>query len=158
VQGDIASVDYLVTRPEVDAARIGCMGLSIGGWRAAYLFGLDPRLKAAVVAGWMTSYPSLLHHHSKSHTWMLHVPGQENWLDITDMTALNGPNPLMVIDCLQDSLFPLNGMRAAEVKLGEIYSRMGAPDKFLCKYYDLPHSLKVPAQDDAIAWLEKGLK
>jgi dienelactone hydrolase len=158
VQGDIASVDYLVTRPEVDASRIGCMGLSIGGWRAAYLFGLDPRLKAGVVAGWMTPYTSLIHNHCKNHTWMLHVPGQVNWLDLTDMTALNGPNPLMVIDCLQDSLFPLDGMRAAEARLAEIYKRMGAPDHFLCKYYDLPHSLKVPAQDDAIAWLEKGLK
>ncbi len=158
VQGDIASVDYLLTRPEVDASRIGCMGLSIGGWRAAYLFGLDPRLKAGVVAGWMTPYTSLPHHHSKNHTWMLHVPGQVNWLDLTDMTALNGPNPLMVINCLQDSLFPLDGMRAAEAKLAEIYKRMGAPDSFLCKYYDLPHSLKVPAQDDAIAWLEKWLK
>ena len=158
VQGDIASVDYLVTRPEVDASRIGCMGLSIGGWRAAYLFGLDPRLKAGVVAGWMTSYASLVYNHSKNHTWMLHVPGQVNWLDLADMTALNGPNPLMVIDCLQDSLFPLDGMRAAEAKLAEIYKRMGAPDNFLCKYYDLPHSLKVPAQDDAIAWLERSLK
>jgi hypothetical protein len=134
------------------------MGLSIGGWRAAYLFGLDPRLKVGVVAGWMTPYTSLPRHHSKSHTWMLHVPGQVNWLDLADMTALNGPNPLMVINCLQDTLFPLDGMRAAEARLAEIYKRMGAPNHFLCKYYDLPHSLKVPAQDDAIGWLEKSLK
>ena len=30
-QGDRASLDYLLTRPEVDSSRIGCMGLSIRG-------------------------------------------------------------------------------------------------------------------------------
>lgn len=30
---DMRTVDYLVTRPEVDARRIGCVGVSLGGWR-----------------------------------------------------------------------------------------------------------------------------
>ncbi len=54
-QGDRASLDYLLTRPEVDSARIGSMGLSIGGFRSAHLFALDPRVKVGVVAGWMPS-------------------------------------------------------------------------------------------------------
>src|SRR4051794_16391874 len=33
---DARSVDYLLTRPEVDRNRVGCLGLSLGGFRSAY--------------------------------------------------------------------------------------------------------------------------
>jgi dienelactone hydrolase len=157
-QGDRASVDYLLTRPEVDPARIGCMGLSIGGYRSAHLFGLDPRLKAAVVAGWMTTYRSLLFDHLYNHTWMVYVPGQLAWLDLPDVATLNAPQPLMVINCRRDTLFTMEGMQAAEAKIAAVYEKLGARDHFRCNYYNEPHSLKIPAQDDAIAWLEKWLK
>jgi len=157
-QGDRASVDYLLTRPEVDGDRIGCIGLSIGGFRSAHLTGLDPRIKAAVVAGWMTSYGSLLKNHLRSHTWMIYVPGQLQYLDLPDVASLNAPRPLMVINCLQDSLFTFEGMRDAEKKLAAIYDKMGARDQFLCRYYDVPHSLNIQMQDDAIDWLSRWLK
>lgn len=157
-QGDIASVDYLVTRPEVDKERIGCMGLSIGGFRAAHLFALDPRVKAGVVAGWMVTYRSILLDHIRNHTWMVYVPGQHAWLDLPDVVTLNAPNPLMVVNCSRDELFTMDGMKEAEAKIAGVYSKMDASGKFACKYYDEPHSLRVPAQDDAIAWLERWLK
>lgn len=157
-QGDRAAVDYLVTRPEVNPNRIGCAGLSIGGFRSAHLFALDPRIKASVVAGWMTTYGSLLYDHLQSHTWMIYVPGQLQWLDLPDVVTLNAPQPLMVINCLQDQLFTREGMHAAERKIAEVYTRMDASDRFCCRYDDEPHSFKVPAQDAAIAWLERWLK
>lgn len=157
-QGDRASVDYLLTRPEVDPNRIGCMGLSIGGFRSAHLFALDPRIKVGVAAGWMVTYRSLLFDHVKNHTWMVYIPGQHAFLDLPDVVTLNAPNPLMVINCSQDSLFSIDGMKAAESNIAEIYKRMGASERFRCNYYDEPHSLKIPAQNDAIAWLEQWLK
>ena len=156
-QGDRASVDYLLTRPEVDAGRIGCMGLSIGGYRSAHLFGLDPRIKAGVVAGWMTTYASLLYDHLRYHTWMVYVPGQLAWMDLPDVASLNAPRPLMVLNCTQDELFTLAGMNDAERRIMETYEAMNAPERFKCIYHDEPHSLKIPAQNDAIAWLRKWL-
>lgn len=157
-QGDRASVDYLLTRPEVDADRIGCIGLSIGGFRSAHLAGLDSRIKSAVVAGWMTTYGSLLKHHLRSHTWMIYVPGQLKYLDLPDVVSLNAPRPLMVINCLQDRLFTLEGMQAAESKLESVYEEMNAADRFQCRYYDVPHSLNVEMQNDAIDWLSRWLQ
>src|SRR5687767_7259050 len=52
---DIRTVDYLASRPEVDADRIGCVGLSVGAWRANHLIALDDRIKAAVAVCWLTS-------------------------------------------------------------------------------------------------------
>lgn len=156
--GDRVAVDYLLSRPEVDPKRVGCIGLSIGGIRSAHLAGLDPRIKASVVAGWMVTYESLLKDHLRSHTWMIYVPGQLRYLDLPDVVSLNAPNPLMLVQCLQDQLFTLDGMKAAEARLGEVYGKMGVRDRFECRYYDVPHSLTIPMQDDAIRWLERWLR
>lgn len=43
------AMDYLETRPEVDATRIGALGLSMGGMITLALASMDPRVKAAVV-------------------------------------------------------------------------------------------------------------
>ena len=42
---DIRTVDYLLTRPEVDKRRIGCVGLSVGGLRSCHLAALDDRVR-----------------------------------------------------------------------------------------------------------------
>jgi dienelactone hydrolase len=155
---DRISLSYLLSRPEVDNERVGCIGLSLGGFRSAHLFGLDPRIKCGVVAGWMTTYKPMLFDHLHSHTWMLYIPRQYAYLDLPDVASLNAPRPLMVINCLQDSLFTVEGMKEADSRLREIYSRLGAPENFNCQYYDVPHSLNIQMQEDALAWLEKGLK
>ena len=155
--GDRIAVDYLLTRPEVDPSRIGCIGLSLGGFRSAHLFGLDPRLKAGVVAGWMTTYPGQIDNHLSHHTWMIYVPRQLEFLDLPDVAALNAPNPLMVINCRQDGLYTVEAMESAAEKLAAIYDKMGVRDHFRAKMYDVPHMLNVQMQNDAIAWLEKWL-
>lgn len=157
-QGDRVAVDYLLSRPEVDPDRIGCAGLSIGGFRSAHLFGLDSRVRTAVVAGWMTTYAELLFDHLEWHTWMIYVPRQQSYLDLPDVVTLNAPNPVMIINCSQDVLFTMGGMSKAEAKIRQVYAKIGAPEAFQCKYYDEPHSFKIPAQDDATAWLERWLK
>jgi len=158
VKGDRGSLDYLLTRPEVDPNRVGCMGLSGGGFRSLHLCGLDGRIKAGVVAGFMTTYDEEVFPFLGSHTWMAYVPRQYKYLDLPDVVTLNAPNPLMVLNCSQDNLFSIAGMKAAEAKIAEVYRLMQASDRFKCHYYDAPHSLLIPAQEDGIAWLEKWLK
>lgn len=156
-QGDRASLDVLLARPEVDASRVGCMGLSIGGYRAAHLFALDARVHCAVVAGWMTTYRSLLRDHIGCHTWMVYIPGQVQWLDLPDVVTLNAPRPLMVMQCRRDALFTLEGMKDAESRIRDVYQSLGHADRFRCAWYDIPHSLPVAAQEDAFAWLDTWL-
>jgi len=42
------AIDYLETRPEIDKARIGVIGYSMGGTQTFLLTGVEPRIKAAV--------------------------------------------------------------------------------------------------------------
>ena len=156
--GDRIAVSYLLTRPEADPSRIGCMGLSIGGFRSAHLFALDPRISVCVDAGWMTSYSMQVENHYRHHTWMIYVPGQLDFLDLPDVASLSVPKPLMIIDCKKDQLYTIDAMKAAADKIGEIYKKAGAPGNFITRWYDVPHSLNVEMQDDAIQWLEHWMK
>ncbi|MHC4798328.1 MAG: dienelactone hydrolase family protein, partial [Planctomycetota bacterium] len=44
---DLRVTDYLLSRPEVDAKRIGCIGHSMGGFRSMYLGALHPAVTAS---------------------------------------------------------------------------------------------------------------
>lgn len=154
---DARSIDYLCSRPEVDAGRIGCVGLSLGGVRAARLAGFDPRVKASVVVGWMTEFAKQLRSHVSRHTWMAYVPGLASSLDLPDVAALTAPGALLVQQCRRDTLYPIDGMKGSVAKLERIYAKAGIPERFRGAFYDEPHSFTPSMQDEAFAWLERWL-
>jgi dienelactone hydrolase len=152
---DIRTVDYLLTRPEVDRERIGCVGLSVGGFRSAHLAALDDRIKAAVVVGWMCAYRPLLKDHilnTVGHTKL--VPGLTRWLDLPDVAAMALPAHLLVINGRQDTLFTVEGMEEAHRKLADSYKKAGVPDHFRAHLYDTPHQFNRDMQAEAWAWLQ----
>ena len=158
VWDDRRSVDYLCSRPEVDPDRIGCIGLSIGGLRTSHLVAADPRIKAACIVGWMTTFRTQLHKHLRHHTWMIYVPGQYAAMDFPDAVGMMAPNALLVQQCSRDSLYPMEGLKASVAKLEAIWSKAGVPDRFRGTFHDLPHSFTPPMQEEAFDWLEKWLK
>jgi len=52
----LRGVDYLISRSEVDAERLGVTGQSGGGTLSAYIWSMEPRLRAVASSGWTTSY------------------------------------------------------------------------------------------------------
>ncbi|MEW6754179.1 MAG: hypothetical protein AB1505_24835 [Candidatus Latescibacterota bacterium] len=64
----------------------------------------------------------------------------------------------MLQNCARDGLYPMESMRAAEAKIAGVYTGMGAPECFTCRYYDVPHSLTAQMQEEAFAWLEQWLQ
>jgi dienelactone hydrolase len=153
---DIRSVDYLVSRPEVDRNRIGCVGLSVGGLRSCHLAALDDRIKAAVVVGWMCSFPYQIKSHVRhtiGHTKL--VPGLYREMDYPDVAALAMPAALLVINGSKDTLFEPEGVRRAFEKLEACYSKAGIREKFQARLYDTPHEFNSEMQTEAWAWLNK---
>jgi len=151
---DLRTVDYLVTRPEVDKARLACVGLSVGGLRSCHLAALDDRIKAAVVVGWMTSIPFQLKRHvvnTIGHTKI--VPGLYRQMDYPDVAALAMPAALLVINGRQDTLFEPAGVRAAFDKLTGCYRKAGVPEKLRLRLYDTPHEFNAEMQAEAWNWL-----
>lgn len=157
-QDDLGTVDYLVTRPEVDPQRIGCLGISMGGYRSLFLAGLDDRIRAASVVGFMSTVAPMIHRHIDTHSWVHFLPNLHRWLDWPDVVAMRAPLPLMVQQCSRDGLFPLAGMEAANDKIAAIYAKAGAAERFVGKFYDEPHQYTRAMQDDAFAWFDQHLK
>jgi dienelactone hydrolase len=155
---DLRTVDYLLTRPEVDPKRVGCVGLSVGGLRACHLAALDERVKAAVVVGWMASFPAQLHKHVRNTIGFTKlVPGLYRFLDYPDVASLALPAALLVINGSRDALFELDGVKACFDKLAACYQKAGVPEKVRTRLYDAPHEFNAEMQAEAWAWLRKWL-
>ncbi|AMY12101.1 putative dienelactone hydrolase [Luteitalea pratensis] len=153
---DIRTVDYLLTRPDVDSKRIGCVGLSVGAVRSAHLAALDDRIKAGVVVCWMTSFPGQLKKHIRNtigHTKV--VPGLHRHLDYPDVASLAMPRPVLFMSGSQDGLFDLDAVKASFATLNACYAKAGMPDRCRTRMYDSPHQFNAEMQAEAWAWLER---
>ncbi len=154
---DLRTVDYLVSRPEVDPKRIGCVGISMGGYRSIFLSALDERIKAGCIVGFMSTVRPMLQAHIDTHSWVHFLPGLHRYLDWPDVAALTAPRALLVQQCRQDRLFPLAGMKESLEKIASIYEKAGIKDRHTGRFYDVPHQFTRTMQDDAFAWFDRQL-
>lgn len=158
VADDRSALDYLASRPDVDATRLGCAGLSGGGLRTVMLAGADERIRCACCAGMMTTWADYLLNKAHTHTWMCYVPGMPRDLDYPEILGLCAPNAVMVLNNRQDSLFTLSEMERADRMLRDVYRKAGAADRYKCNFYDGPHKFDAAMQKDAFGWLDRWLK
>jgi len=154
---DRRTVDYLLSRRDVDPARIACLGLSGGGFRSTYLFGSDPRMAAAGIVGWMTRLSDQLLHDMDCHVGMFNPLAVCRMMDHPDVAALGAPKPLFVQQCAQDILFPLSAMRGAVEDLAAVYRAWNAETAFRAQFYDQPHCFNIQMQEEMFDWLDQVL-
>lgn len=155
---DRRAVEALASLPEVDASRLGCAGLSGGGYRATYLTGLEPRLKAAVIVGWMTSLATTWDLPYASHMALFDAASAHAHLDHPDIASLGAPGcALFVQNCARDRLFTRAGMEAAAQKIRAVYEALGHPERYRMRFYDVPHQFNVAMQEEAFDWLAEWL-
>ena len=156
---DSRCIDYLLTRREVDPERIGCTGLSVGGWRTNILTALEPRIKAAVSVGWMTTGDTQQPYNVNGAigTFAL-LPGVLNRMDIPDFIAMAAPKAVMVVSGTRDALFPPLGQREAARQIADAYAWAGVPDRFRNFAPDKTHCYDADIQAEALAWFDRHLK
>jgi len=155
---DQRAVDYLASRQDVDATRIGCAGLSGGGLRTVMLTGADERIRCSCCVGMMTTWRDYLLNKCYTHTWMCYVPGLPRDLDYPEILGLGVPNPILALNNRQDQLFTLPEMERADRILTEVYKKAGAPDRYRASFYDGPHKFDREMQKEAFAWFDRWLK
>ena len=103
-------VDYLLTRPEVDPARIGVTGNSGGGTQTSLMMLADPRIAAAAPGTFITS--------RAAYQWTGQPQdAEQNWFGFTaagydheDILLAMAPKPVCVLAVRWD-FFPIEGTR-----------------------------------------------
>ena len=108
-------IDYIETREDCDASRIGCMGLSGGGAQTLWLTAMDDRVKCGITSGYFYGIKDALL--KLPNCSCNYVPGLWKVVDMGDLAALIAPRPFLIETGDED---PLNG----EGKLDNVYSQV----------------------------------
>lgn len=118
------ALDYLISRPEVDAARLGATGCSGGGTQTAFFAAVEPRLRAAAPACYITSFHELFTGSVGDSEQS--APGFiASGLDQPDLIAAFAPRPYLVINTEED-FFPIAGSRRAVADARKVYALFDA--------------------------------
>ncbi len=153
----LRTLDYLVTRPEVDPARIGIMGLSGGGTVTLCAAALDERLRAIVLSGYLCTFrDSIL---AVDHCLCNYVPGLLEEAEMYDIAALFAPRPLLVEAGTLDEIFPMAGVKAAYEQVAKAYTAAGASSHLDHDFFEGGHQISgAKAYDFLWHWLSAAEK
>jgi dienelactone hydrolase len=132
------TLDYLATRSELDSTRIGCMGISGGGTVTLFSTALDPRIRAALVSGYLNTFRDSIG--SLSHCIDNYVPGILNWAEMHDLAGLVAPRPLFVESGEKDTIFPVRASIESFGKVREVYGVFDALDRIEQEVFPDEHS------------------
>jgi dienelactone hydrolase len=132
------TIDYIATRPELDARRIACMGISGGGTATLFSAALDPRIRAAMVSGYLNTFADSIG--SLSHCIDNYVPGILNWAEMHDVAGLIAPRPLFVESGERDNIFPVAASAESFKRVREIYTMFQAADRVEHEVFPGEHS------------------
>jgi dienelactone hydrolase len=128
------SCDFIATRKDLDANRIGCMGISGGGLITLYATVMEQRIRAAFMSCSLCTFRDSIM--SIAHCIDNYVPGILNWAEMSDIAGLIAPRPLFVESGDKDPIFPLQGSREAFEAAHRVYEVLGCPE--LCKREEFP--------------------
>jgi dienelactone hydrolase len=153
------ALDYLVSRPEVDPARIGAQGMSMGSTRSWWLAAIDDRIKAVVGVACFTRYEDLIAaRYLRAHGIYYFVPGILKHFDSEGIMALVAPRPFLALTGDLDAGSPPEGMKKLEKILNQFYKVHGKPDAFQSVIYpETGHVYNDDMKARMLAWFDKHL-
>jgi dienelactone hydrolase len=160
LRDDLMALDYLASRPEVDADRIGVMGMSMGATRAWWLMALDERLKTGVPICCLTRYQNLIEHELlKAHGIYYYVPNLLNHFDTEAIVALIAPRPVLFLDGDQDGTSPVDGIHAIESAVRPVFRLYGKEAEFQSIVYPGQGHIYTPEMwAKTLEWMDRCLK
>jgi hypothetical protein len=131
------AIDWIETRPELDAQRVGCMGISGGGTCTQFASALDTRIKAAFVSGYLNTFRDSIM--SVSHCIDNYVPGILNWAENYDVAGLIAPRPFFSEGGTRDPIFPVAATRESFMRVKKVYEVFNASDLAQQEIFDGVH-------------------
>lgn len=162
VRDDLTALDYLCSRPEVDAARVGVTGISMGSTRSWWIMALDDRPRAAVCVACMTRYEELIRAGMlKAHGIYYFVPGMLKHFDTEAVIALGAPRAMLFMTGDQDGGSPIEGVRHLGEIVSQVYALHGdeARQRFENTIYPgIGHVYLPKMWEETVKWLDRWVK
>ena len=150
------SLDYLASRPDVDASRMGAVGCSGGGALTTFTGALDPRLKAVIPACYPNSY-QLLFAGPDPDSEMGFPRFLGNGLDTSDFVELSAPTPWL-IEATEGDYFTPAGARMVYEEARNWYAIYGAQDRIGFLVGPGPHGMPLVSREAVYQWMIRYLK
>jgi dienelactone hydrolase len=123
------AVDYLASRPEVDAEALGCYGHSMGSTHAWLVGPWEPRLRAIVGNCCLPSYAAI-DDQQLLHCFPNFIPGLYSYGDTPDVAGLIAPRALHLNFGETDGGSPIQFVRQGVETIEAAYRASGAQQNF----------------------------
>ena len=154
----IRAVDYLISRPEVDAERLAVTGRSGGGAYSWWLAALDERIDCAIpVAGITDLQDHVIEDCVKGHCDCMYFVNRYGW-DYSTVAALIAPRPLLISNTDRDPIFPLEGVNRIHARVRNVYRDLGKTPMLGLNITAGEHVDTQELQVHALRWLNAHLK
>lgn len=152
----IRVIDYLASRPDIDAARIGVTGCSGGGTVTSYLMALDDRVACAAPACYITSFGRLLATIGPQDAEQ-NVFGQLGYgLDHPDYLLIRAPKPTLIASTTQD-FFDIQGTWDTFRQAKRLYGRLGFAERVDLIEIEGKHGVPRASREAIARWMRRWL-
>lgn len=153
---NVRSLDYLVSRPEVDADRIGCLGNSGGGTQTSYFVGFDQRVKVAAPCSYIAKRERNFDLHGADDGCQHALFEGRELLEIGDFLIMFAPKPLLILAGRYDFV-DYTGTEKTVEELRKVYSVLDEADKVELFTVDDGHGISKPKREATVRWFRRWL-
>lgn len=158
VYDSVRALDYLLSRDDVDPARIASLGISMGSTMVWWHAALDERIKVCVDLCCLTDFQALIEiDNLDGHGVYYYVPGLLKQFTTAQINALIAPRPHLATAGLRDKLTPPQGLDRVDAELKRVYAQWNAPDAWKLLRYDHGHLENPQMRQEIAAWLKRWL-
>lgn len=123
----VRAIDYLETRKEVDAKRIGITGRSGGGTQSALIAAYDERIYAAAPECYITSFKRLLQSIGPQDAEQNPYHFIKKGMDHADFLHIRAPKPALIITTTHD-FFSQQGARETFAEVQKSYAAFNSAE------------------------------
>ncbi len=158
VYDSIRALDYLCTRPDVNADRLGTMGLSMGSTMSWWLAALDERVRVCVDICCLTDFDALIEANGlDGHGLYYYVPGLLKEWTTSKINALIAPRPHLALAGELDGLTPLKGLERVNAEMKQVYTEAGETMAWKLSLYPVGHTETDGMRHEALGWFRRWL-
>lgn len=152
----IRAIDYLCSRKDIDADKIGCMGNSGGGTLTAYITALDSRVKASCPSCYISSLREVVKHCGPQDAEQC-IFGQLSYgLNHAGLILMSGA--AVRLHVAEKDFFPIKGALETYDVIKRVSTRLGISERYDITVVKGPHGWKESTRTSSIDWMLKWLK